>query len=380
MSIFNKPSGNIQIIDSHFIVNGSPNHSSQDETPGAQENTIPVPVTEITHNFKKTQILSADTFSAVRAAFARNGTRIVAASNRSSVIIWDLDDDGKWRQASRTDLVEGTFASLIKISPDGSRVAVGPRTADYSVLLPNDAHTKINDDPSNKSILVWDTRKSEISHVYGLHDYRLVDMALSKDGSKVAAGFFHDILLWELQNEGYSGSEVKEQAHGGAIFPINFSPNGKKVVSLGAFDKSVKIWQYFDGGSLGLESSVNGEYGIQDSVVTALALSDHGKLAVGFQDGRVTIISTDGDDRSSEKHHSISHGGCVTELLFSADGLRLAVCSVDGLVQLWDVATGKPCSKPLKAQDSVDSMALSMDERKLLTVDRGGRIAVWELQ
>ncbi|KAG6849839.1 hypothetical protein C0991_011011 [Blastosporella zonata] len=237
-------------------------------------------------------------------------------------------------------------------------------------------------DPRDQSIVIWDTESCGI--LYNIPPSNsVVDLALSQDGSKLVASFFNQIQVWDLQSQGsLVGGKVKQEAHVGSITPIKFSPDAKKVVSAGEYDRAVKIWECFDGKSLEWESTLDSVQSSlrQPTVVTAMALSSHGTLAIGFQDGNIIFTSADSDENSSQKDNSVSHGDCITDLIFSADGARLVSSSVDQSVRMWNVATGRCISNPLKAEAGVDSISLSPDERKLLVVDRGGNVAVWELQ
>ncbi|KAG6911400.1 hypothetical protein DXG01_016497 [Tephrocybe rancida] len=366
MSIFSNPSGKIDITGGNFsVIMGHSYDRAQFEDQAASKKAKPV--AKITHLFKKTHALSAENFIPSQARFTQDGSHIVAvAGANSSVVIWDLGADG---QQVTHQIIEGaTYAKIAKISFDGSRVFLGPQATTYTA-------------DTSKDIVVWDTGSCSITHTVQTSELvTVVDVAMSQDGSRLMASSFDHMQIWDLQQRDDSRSKPVE-THAGSISPIKFSPDGKRVVSVGEWDKAVKIWEVMGGETLEWESTLPKETGsLQHSVVTAMAVSNQGMIALGFENGELCITGVDRDVEDSPEMDPIRHADCITDIIFSADGERLAVSSVGGVVRMWSVATGLPISKELRSQTSVDAVALSSDERKLLAVERNGRVVVWELQ
>jgi WD40 repeat protein/class 3 adenylate cyclase/energy-coupling factor transporter ATP-binding protein EcfA2 len=70
------------------------------------------------------------------------------------------------------------------------------------------------------------------------------------------------------------------------------------------------------------------------------------------------------------------------DILFAAltpDGKILATCRTDGILRLWDFATGKPRTPPIKASESSFGGVFSPDGRVFATGDGTGILRVWEV-
>ena len=74
------------------------------------------------------------------------------------------------------------------------------------------------------------------------------------------------------------------------------------------------------------------------------------------------------------------HTGRVTEVAFSADGELLASVALDGVVRVWDVATGRSHGPPLIApQCSARSFVAFGADGRLITAD-DATLRVWNLK
>jgi WD40 repeat protein len=76
-----------------------------------------------------------------------------------------------------------------------------------------------------------------------------------------------------------------------------------------------------------------------------------------------------------------SSGAAVNSVAFSSGGHTLATGSIDGTVQLWDVATGTPLGDPLTGSSgaAVNSVAFSRDGRTLATGSIDGTVQLWDV-
>jgi len=75
------------------------------------------------------------------------------------------------------------------------------------------------------------------------------------------------------------------------------------------------------------------------------------------------------------------HGGKVQALAFSPDGRTLATAGgTSRFVWLWDVITGASLAKLDRHTGSVVAVEFSPDGRHLASLERGGRVLVWETE
>jgi WD40 repeat protein len=177
-----------------------------------------------------------------------------------------------------------------------------------------------------------------------VHPVRAV--AVSPDKSAVAAGRANQIHVYDAGSGKFirtltdpalrlpDGKEVKG-AHVSIVESLVFSPEGKFLVS-GSF-QDLAVWDAQTGV---LRQRLTG---FAHNVV-ALAFSPDGKLlATGggapTEDGEIKIFETAGWKQVGEVKNG--HSDTVYGVCFSPDGKKLAACSADKFVKVFEVPSGK---------------------------------------
>lgn len=119
------------------------------------------------------------------------------------------------------------------------------------------------------------------------------------------------------------------------------------------------------------------------SVPQAIAFDplDSGRLAVGNREGNVSIVRWS----SEQVELSVGAPGAAIRGRFTADGRRLVVTSIDGSVRVWDARSGELLVGPLDAGRgddlgrTVGRPAISPNGQLLATFSLNGLVAVWNL-
>ncbi len=93
--------------------------------------------------------------------------------------------------------------------------------------------------------------------------------------------------------------------------------------------------------------------------------------------GRAGVV-WDADSRK-ELARFTGHTAPVTAVAATADGMRLATGSADGLVRLWDAETFRPLSEPRGHFGTVRSVRVSADCARAVTTGDDGAARVWDL-
>ena len=112
--------------------------------------------------------------------------------------------------------------------------------------------------------------------------------------------------------------------------------------------------------------------------IWCVSLSPDGRLlATGGFDGVVHLwdVATGREIRRFEGHTYAVHS-----IAFSADGRRLVSGSRDGTARLWDMATGTAVRKFAGHSSGVSSVALSADGRNLVTGSFDGVARLWDVE
>ena len=179
--------------------------------------------------------------------------------------------------------------------------------------------------------------------------------AASADGVVKVWDVFTNRLLTRIQTSvGIAGS-------------LAFFPDGKALVSGGAQDWTVRVWQLPSG------RQVAAFQGHQGPVSAIEVSSDQRKIITASFDGTAKIWSLASNTLVA------TFKGQLLNLLsvdLSDDGRRLATGAGDGTVKLWDVTSQREVAALNTHVESVWKVAFSSDGRKLMATS-ADRISCW---
>lgn len=202
----------------------------------------------------------------------------------------------------------------------------------------------------------------------------LMDIALDPDGRTIAAaGWDGRVTIWRTDN----GGLIRELRPGGR-------DRGKLVpvtsIAFHAADNSLAVGG--QDGTVTIVDAVSG--GIRGRVRTASEVVDltydqgSGRLAAVSKDGAVSVWNA-----QRRKLLTLSASPRVASaraVAFSPDGRSLAVGGVGGILKLWDIATRSPRQYFIGHTADVDSVALSPDGRLLGSASLDGSAKVWDAE
>jgi len=256
--------------------------------------------------------------------------------------------------AAQKHLLRGTEypeVLCVAFSPDSKILASG--NADHNTTL-------------------WDVASEKVLAVLRGHNGFLCSVVFNADGKTLAsASSDKTIRLWDVR----TGKNIATyRGHNGEVRALAFSPDGKTLASAccdvrNACDRTIKLWN--------VETGKNTKT-FQGAGFTSLAFSPNGRtLASGCWDATIRLW----DVKTGENTTTLrGHNKPVCAVAFSPDGKTLASSEAsDAPTRLWDVATWKTIAVLRGCNDAVESAAFSSDGKVLATGTLNGHVEVWDI-
>lgn len=233
--------------------------------------------------------------------------------------------------------------SAVKVSPDGTLVAVAGETGSVQLL---------------------DARDGTLLRVLTGHTDAVNGLAFSPDGSALAsASADRSARLWRT-SDGAFQRVLADPSYSDSVAAVEFSPDGASVAT--ASGGVVKLWRASDATLLRVLSRAG--------IVGALSFSPDGaRLAGGGSDGTIRIWASDGIGSPQ----TLLAGSPVRGLAFAdAAGATLASAADDGSVRLWSLATSMSV-RSFEGGAALSALAISRDGSLLAAANARGELHVW---
>jgi WD40 repeat protein len=229
----------------------------------------------------------------------------------------------------------------VAFSPTGSSLASGDE----------EGFIKIWDAASGKEVLSWKA-----------HAERVQDLAFSPDGRQIAsASHDNNVGLWDAN----TGMALRTLSHTKEVWCVAFAPDGRSLAS-GAGDGCVKLWDVDSGGQ---KQTLR-----HTGEVNCLAYSADGRLLASGDDHTLRVW----DLRSGEPIRSFrGHSADVSGVAFSPDSRRLASCSHDQTIRIWDLEADLE-TLTLRHPDAVFGLAFRPDGCFLASAGLDGTVRIWD--
>jgi WD40 repeat protein len=284
-------------------------------------------------------------------AFAPNDSGLATLHADGDITLWDLPKEYEQISLERLPLMtlagHEAPARTVAFSPDGESLASA-----------GDDHR----------VILWDLAdKSERCKLEG-HTDDVLCLAFAPQGQILASGCSDgEIKLWDLTTGKVKATLVGQKS---PIFSLTFAPDGKSLVSTGN-DGFIHIWDV----AKGRERSAlrwPGDFS------RCAAFSPDGKAL--FAAGSDGTLKRWGKVHANDKDESPADKVGKNPMQFTPDGRFLATGGMGGPIQVWDVSSRKKLTETTQQYLLVRASALTSDASRVVVADAGDQlIQVWDL-
>ena len=279
------------------------------------------------------------------AIFNPDGDRLVTGSSDGVVRVWDLDSE----DAMEFEIVPGGRPEFMEFDRSGNRLLI---------------------DTAEGSVGVWDAESGfPVFDPIALNG----DARFSVNGDKVIFGG-GDGILRLIDSDTGEITEVGERLDTGIAFGV--SPDGVHVVTSG-FGDFLRVWD------------------VENGEVKWTAPSRESNLATVFHPGGDIVAVCNAKNaeweigqidlwnwRTGERPvEALECEGQVYPgaMEFSPDGRFIAAGTVNGMMIVWEVSTGKRLYRARQHSERIWMLTFSSDSQRLLTCGEDGAVQVYEL-
>jgi WD40 repeat protein len=168
-----------------------------------------------------------------------------------------------------------------------------------------------------------------------------------------------------------TGRPLGKPLHHGDVFWLVFDHAGQRLATASK-DKTARIWSVQTGQMLTPPLVHTDPFYYQNSVAFS---ADGSRLATAAGSSAQVWDTASGRAVTAP----LRHGGFVRAVQFSPDGRKLLSASEDGTVQLWDPETGHPVSEPMRHGARVMNAEFSPDGSQVVTFSSDKAVRIWEV-
>jgi hypothetical protein len=150
-----------------------------------------------------------------------------------------------------------------------------------------------------------------------------------------------------------------------------FSPDGRRILSGGRMDRTVRLWDAKTGKELKQFVGHTGH-------IMCVAISPDGKY--GASGCNAMQLRTWDLQTGLQVRQFLGHNDFVRGVRFLPDGKRLLSVSDDKTLRIWDLASGAQLQQLIAHGAFINDLALSKDGKRAATTSDDFTVAVWDLE
>ena len=254
-------------------------------------------------------------------------------------------------------LITGGFDGKIKFwnIESGSVVKefIGHESVVVSIDLSKDGK-KLVSGSWDKTVRIWDVESGKLLNTLKGHHQDINCVRFNPDGSKIASSSKDStIILWDSQ----SGKELLKKSCNGQFLATAFSPDGKTFAGSCQIN-FIYIWDIATGNQL---QELRKGYLPCSSV-------EYNKTGTMIAGGSFTSITIWEPNKGTEIKTFSGHLNIIKGLLVSRDGKYLASSGSEGILKIWEIATGKRINS-FPNYSAATSSCFSNDSKSIISAN-----------
>jgi WD40 repeat protein len=290
-------------------------------------------------------------------AFSTDGSRLATSAEDGSFTIYSSD----------------TGVALDVLSGAGSPVRAMAFSSEKLLIAAGDDHSAVtwNTNPDWKLVAQLGAAADDpLNTSASPFEFRVLSLAFSPDGSQLATGGGEpsrsgELMIWDVATRKLL-REI-EDAHSDTVFGIEFSRDGKNIVS-GAADKFVKIHEVATG------KHVRSFEGHTHHVMDVSWQADGSSLVSAGADNAIKVWNVE----TGEQIRTIAgYTKQVTSISFSGITGNTVSCGGDKTVRQHTASNGRAVRSFSGGTDFMYAAAASRDEKLIVAGGEDGVIRVW---
>ena len=315
----------------------------------------------------------------VPAGFSADGAWLAAGARDGAVRLWRVRDGSPGPMLTTPHRP----VSSVQFFPDGERVAVAGGISEASVYavasgkrlrtLPHAGEVllaTVSPDgrfvataSRDRSAIVWDAATGAPTGVVVRHGAGVNQVTFTADSARLAtASDDGTAQLWDVA----TGRRLARRiGHRGDVRDVGFDRDGRRMVTA-SFDTSARIWSTEP-----------------NEAVRPLSRDAAAVLATAFAPGRSHILTAGGD---AARIRDVATTRALLELphaqiesaRYSRDGARVATVGSDGIVRIWNAASGALVREMRGHTAPVRNVDWSRDGSLVASASDDGSVRVWD--